>query len=169
MATTGITGKVYSATSGVKAIESMELGEFRGKAVLDIAFSKVEQKGQSRFAKEMFYYEGSAKLIFEEMEFKAETLNLLWNISANSGGFMSDGITIANIYQITQASYPAELEVLFQMRRTDNKKLMEIEARRAICESLSIPFPKTDFSVFDCVWLLLADNSGGIVRLAVEE
>jgi len=54
------------------------------------------------------------------------------------------------------------------MTKTDDGKKLEIESDRAVCQSLSMPFSKTDLSVFDCEWILLGDSSDNVVRVAVE-
>ncbi len=54
------------------------------------------------------------------------------------------------------------------MIKTDDGKKLEVEAGRAVCQSLSIPFSKTDLSVFDCEWILLGDSSDNVVKVAVE-
>ncbi len=102
------------------------------------------------------------------MMFKASVVDLLWSITANTSGTLNDGVSSATTYQVSQSSCPSYLQVLFQMIKTDDGKKLEIEADKAVCQSLSIPFSKTDLSVFDCEWILLGDSSDNVVKVAVE-
>lgn len=166
--TTGVNGAVYADVISVSAEPSKEIAKFRGKVSLDISFESEMQNGRQRFGKTVYYHTGVAKLTFDEMMFKASVLDLLWNIDTNSIGKLNDGVTSATVYQMSQASYPLYLQVLFQMVKTNDGKKLEIEANKAVCQSLSIPFSKTDLSVFNCQWILLGDNSDNIVKVAIE-
>ena len=166
--TTGVNGIVYADASSVNAIPSKEIAEFRGRVSLDISFESEIRNERERFGKTVYYHTGIAKLTFEEMMFKASVLGLIWNVSTNASGKLNDGATSATVYQLTQNSCPSYLQVLFQMTKTSDGKKLEVEANRAVCQDLSIPFSKTDFSIFDCTWLLLGDISGNVVRLSVE-
>jgi hypothetical protein len=166
--TTAASGVVYADDTSVSATPSKEIAKFRGQVSLDVSFESEIRSERERFGKTAYYHTGTAKLTFEEMMFKASILDLLWNITTNASGMLNDGATSATTYQVTQNSCPSYLQVLFQMTKTDNGKKLEVEADRAVCQSLSIPFSKTDFSIFDCVWLLLGDVSGNVVRVSVE-
>jgi hypothetical protein len=166
--TTGASGAVYGDDASVSAIPSKEIAKFRGQVSLDISFESEVRNERERFGKTVYYHTGIARITFEEMMFKASVLELLWNISTNQSGTLNDATTSATTYQVSQSSYPLYLQVLFQITKTDDGKKLEIEAGRAVCQSLSIPFSKTDFSIFDCVWILLGDSSGNVVRVAVE-
>lgn len=166
--TTGAIGAVYADDASVSATPSKEIARFRGQVSLDISFESQVRGERERFGKSVHYHAGIAKLTFEEMMFKASVLDLLWSIATNSSGTLNDGLTSATTYQLSQSSYPLYLAVLFQMTKTDDGKKLEIEASRAICESLSIPFSKTDLCIFDCVWTLLGDSSGNVVVVSVE-
>ena len=102
------------------------------------------------------------------MMFKASVLDLLWNITTLPAGTLNDDTTSATTYRVSQSSYPSYLQVLFQMTKTDDGKELEIEAGKAVCQSLSVPFSKKDLSIFDCEWILLGDYSGNVVKVAVE-
>jgi len=54
------------------------------------------------------------------------------------------------------------------MRRADDGKKLEIEADRAICQNLMVPFSNKDFSVFNCEWILLGDNLENVVKVLME-
>jgi|GEM_PF-3595155 len=166
--TTGASGAVYGDDASVSATPSKEIAKFRGQVSLDVSFESEVRSERDRFGKTVYHHTGIAKITFEEMMFKASVLELLWNISTNQNGTLNDATTSATTYQVSQSSYPSYLQVLFQMTKTDDGKKLEIEAGRAVCQSLNIPFSKTDFSIFDCVWILLGDSSGNVVRVAVE-
>ena len=166
--TTGASGSAYADNASVSAIPSKEIASFRGQVSLNVSFESAVQIGRDRFGKTVHYYTGVAKLTFEEMMFKASVVDLLWNITANVSGALNDGVSSATTYQVSQGSCPSYLQVLFQMTKTDDGKKLEIEAGKAVCHSLSIPFSKTDLSVFDCEWILLGDSSDNVVKVAVE-
>ena len=166
--TTGACGAVYADEISVSATPSKEIAHFRGQVSLDISFESEVCNERDRFGKTLYYHTGIAKLTFEEMMFKASSLDLLWDINTNSSGKLNDGITSATIYHVSQKSHPSYLQVLFQMTKTDDGKKLEIEAERAVCQSLSIPFSKSDLSVFNCEWILLGDGSGSVVKVSVE-
>ena len=166
--TTGASGSVYADDTSVSASPSKEIARFRGQVSLDVSFESAVCGGRDRFGKTVHYHTGLARLVFEEMMFKASVVELLWSITANGSGTLNDGTTSATTYQISQNSYPSYLQVLFQMTKTDDGKKLEIEAGKAVCQSLSIPFSKTDLSVFDCEWILLGDNSDNVAKVAVE-
>jgi hypothetical protein len=166
--TTGASGAAYADGESVSATPSKEIAKFRGQVSLDISYESKVRREQERFGKIVYYHTGIARLVFQEVIFKASVLDLLWNISTNQYGTLNDGTTPAATYQVSQGSHPSYLQVLFQMIKTDDGKKLEIEANRAVCQSLSIPFSKTDFSIFDCVWILLGDASGNVVRVALE-
>lgn len=166
--TTGASGIVYADDTSVSASPSKEIAGFRGQVSLDVSFESEIRGERERFGKTVYYHTGTAKLTFEEMMFKASVLDLLWGITTNASGTLNDGATSATTYQVTQNSYPSYLQVLFQMTKTDDGKKLEVEAGRAVCQSLSIPFSRTDFSIFDCVWMLLGDVSGNVAKVSVE-
>lgn len=166
--TTGASGAAYADKVSVSAEPSKEIAKFRGQVSLDISFDRVIRSERERFGKIAHYHTGMAKLIFEEMMFKASVLGTLWNITINSSGKLNDDITSATVYSISQSSYPSYLQVLFQMTKTDDGKKLEIEAGKAVCQSLDVPFSKGDLSVINCEWLLLGDSSGNVVKVSVE-
>lgn len=166
--TTGANGAVYADSASVSASPSMEIARFRGQVSLDISFESAVCGGRDRFGKTVHYHNGLAKLVFEEMMFNASVVDLMWSISTNPSGALNDGTTPATTYQVSQSSYPSYLQVLFQMTKTDDGKKLEIAAGKAACQSLNIPFSKTDLSVFDCEWILLGDDLDNVVRVAVE-
>jgi len=166
--TTGANGAVYADSASVSASPSKEIARFRGQVSLDISFESAVCGGRDRFGRTVHYHKGFAKLVFEEMMFNTSVLDLMWSISMNPSGALNDGTTPATTYQVSQSSYPSYLQVLFQMTKTDDGKKLEIAAGKAVCQSLSIPFSKTDLSVFDCEWILLGDDLDNVVRVAVE-
>jgi len=166
--TTGAMGAIYADKNQVSAVPSKEVGKFRGQVSLNISFDSEIRQSQERFGRSVHYKSGSAKLTVEEVVFKPSILDLLWNVETNFQGKLNDSISSATTYQLSQMSYPAYLQVLFQMIKTDDGKKLEIEASRAICHNLTIPFSKKDFSVFNCEWILLSDNNDNIVRVAIE-
>ena len=166
--TTAADGAVYASQEAVSAIPSMEIAKFSGKMSLEISFQNALHSGRELFGKTVHFYRGAAKLRFEKMTFRASILSTLWNVDADTSGKLSDGTTSATTYRVSQESHPLYLQVLFQMTKTDDGKRLEVEADRAICRDLQIPFSKSDFSVVDCTWLLLGSASGDVMRVAVE-
>jgi hypothetical protein len=161
-------GKVYADRTSVNAIPTMEIASFRGAVSLDITFESVVRTERERFGKDVYFHTGMARLTFEEMIFKASVIDLLWNIDSSPTSKLNDKISGATVYQVAQSSYPAYLQVLFQMTKTEDGKKLEIEAGKAVFQKLNIPFTTKDFSVLNCQWVLLGDNSGNVVKIAVE-
>lgn len=166
--TTGANGVVYADNASVSATPSKEIAGFRGQIFLDVSFESDTRTERERFGKTIYYHTGTARLIFEEMMFKASILDLLWNMNTDPAGLLNDSATPATIYQVSQNSHPVYLQVLFQTIKTDDGKKLEIEAGRAVCQSISVPFTRTDFSIINCEWTLLSDASGNIVKVAIE-
>jgi len=161
-------GIVYADRTMVRAIPSQEIANFQGRVILDVSYESIVRSERERFGKNVYFHTGSAKLIFEEMIFKPSILEFLWNINVDLNSTLNDGLTSATVYKITQGSYPSYLQVLFQMRRADDGKKLEIEADRAICQNLMVPFSNKDFSVFNCEWILLGDNLENVVKVLME-
>ena len=166
--TTGAMGAIFADKNHVTAEPIKEVAKFRGQISLSISFDSEIRQSQERFGKAVYYKSGSAKLTVEEVMFKPSILDLLWSIETNNQGKLNDSITSATTYQLNQVSCPAYLQVLFQMIKTDDGKKLEIEASKAVCHNLTIPFSKKDFSVFNCEWILLSDNNDNIVRVGIE-
>ncbi|MBD3181051.1 hypothetical protein GF312_02095 [Candidatus Poribacteria bacterium] len=167
--TTSVSGIVYGGRDLVEAEASMEIGEFRGAMSLDVRFEGEFHSGRERFSNSVYHPKGYARVLFQEMYFHVSVLELLWKIDMDSNGSLRDGITPAITYNVNQNTHPAYVKVLFQMLRTDNGKRMEVEAPRAICQQLQIPFNKDDFIIYDCEWILLSDVSGEVVKVSVED
>lgn len=165
--TTGAIGAIYADASDVTAVSGKKIGEFRGTVTLDIGFDVNLHSGQDRFNKTVVFDNGVVKFIFEEVIFKAAALNILWGITATVDT-LADGATVSTSYTISQSTKPTELQVLWQGTKTDDGKKIEIEADKAVCPRLLIPFTKRDVVVHGCEWICLSDSSDNIVKVSVE-
>ena len=166
--TTSANGSLYADKNMVSVDPGKEVAKFRGQVSLDISFDQEARYSQERFARAIHYTSGIAKLTIEEVMFRPSILDLVWSIENEVDGKLNDSATSATTYQLNQDSYPAYLQVLFQMVKTDDGKKLEIEASKAVCSSMMIPFSRKDFSVFDCEWMLLGDNNDNVVRVSIE-
>lgn len=166
--TTGAIGAIYADAVDVTAVAGKKIGEFRGTVTLDIGFDTVLHSGQDRFNKTVVFNNGIVKFIFEEVIFKAAALNILWGITATVDT-LADDATVSTSYTISQSTKPTELQVLWQGTKTDDGKRIEIEADKAVCPRLLIPFSKRDVVVHDCEWICLSDSSDNIVKVSVED
>lgn len=166
--TTSANGSLYADKNLVSADPGKEAAKFRGQVSLNISFDQEARYCQERFARAMHYTNGMAKLTIEEVMFRPSILDLVWNIENEAEGKLNDSVASATTYQLNQNSYPAYLQVLFQMTKTDDGKKLEIEASKAVCNSMMIPFSKKDFSIFDCEWMLLGDSNDNVVRVSIE-
>lgn len=166
--TTAASGILYADRNSVSADPSNEVAKFRGKIDLNISFEYEFRNSQERFVKAVYYKIGMAKLTIEEVMFRPSILDLIWNLETVANGSLNDTVTSAMTYQLNQNSCPAYMQVLFQMIKTDDGKKLEIESSRAVCNSLTIPFSKKDFSVFNCDWLLLGDSNDNVIRVSIE-
>jgi hypothetical protein len=166
--TTGVNGAIYADRNSVIANPEKEIAKFRGPVRLNILFDHDVRMSQERFGKAVYYKSGTAKLTIGEVIFKPSVLELLWNIDTNINDKLNDSVTPSTTYQLGQCSSPAYIQVLFQMLKTDDGKKLEIEASKAVCHNLTIPFSKKDFSVFNCEWILLSDNNDNVVKVSIE-
>lgn len=168
VATSGATGVIYADATSVSADTNKEIAKFRGSLQLNVAFESEVRQTRNRFGKALLYRFAQASLTIGEVLFKASIMDLLWNINTSVSGYLNDGSTLATTYQVSQSSYPKGIQVLYQATKTDDGKKIEIEAHNAYCNSLRLPFSKSDFTVIDCNWTLLADSNGNVVKTAVE-
>lgn len=166
--TTGVSGIIYGDSSYVEAKPDKEIGKFRGEMFLEIGFDSEIRKSRNRFGTDVVYRVGNAKLVISEVVFRPSVIDLLWNVTMNSSDHLKDNMTSATTYKISQSSYPKSIKVLYQAFKTDDGKRLEIEAGNAYCNSLRIPFYRTDLSIINCEWLLLADANGNVVKVAIE-
>lgn len=166
--TTAANGTLYADRNLVSVDPNKEIAKFRGKVSLNISFEYEFRNSQERFINAVYYKTGTAKLTIEEVMFRPHILDLIWNVDTNANGKLNDTITSAMTYQLNQCSCPAYMQVLFQMIKTDDGKKLEIEASKAVCNNLTIPFSKKDFSVFNCDWLLLGDSNNNVIRVSIE-
>lgn len=166
--TSGAAGIIYADATSVSADANKEIAKFRGALELQITFESEIRQTRNRFAKASMYRVAQASLTIGEVLFKASIMNLLWNVTTNASDHLNDGSTSATTYQVSQSSYPKGIQVLYQATKTDDGKKIEIEAHNAYCNSLRLPFSKSDFTVIDCNWTLLADSNGNVVKTAVE-
>jgi len=168
VATSGATGVIYADATSVSVDRDKEIAEFRGILQLNVAFESEVRQTRNRFGKSALYRLAQASLTIGEVLFKASIMDLLWNVTTSSSGYLNDGSTLATTYQVSQSSYPKGIQVLYQATKTDDGKRIEIEAHNAYCNNLRLPFSKSDFTVVDCNWILLADSNGNVVKTAIE-
>jgi len=166
--TTGASGVIYGDSDYVKADPSKKIAEFRGELSLEVGFESEIRKTRNRFGTDVVYRVGEARLVISEVIFNPSVIDLLWNVTSNSSDYLNDNNTLATTYKITQSSCPRSIKVLYQAIRTNDGKRLEIEAGNAYCNSLKIPFYRTDFTIINCEWMLLADANGNVAKVAVE-
>lgn len=166
--TTNVNGLIYADSSNVTAVSDKEIAKVKGELNFDISYESVLGMEQERFAKTIYCKNGTARLTLEEVIFHAAIFNKVWGIASNASDTLADDSTAATSYSITQSTTPPYLQILFQLIKTDDGKKLEIEADRAVCESMRIPFSKRDFVIHDCKWLFLGDDSGNVVKVSIE-
>lgn len=166
--TTNVNGRIYADLTDVTAVSGKEIAKVRGELNFDISYESVLGMEQERFAKTIYCKNGTARLTLGEVIFRATIFNKVWGISS-SADTLADDSTVATSYTVTQSTIPPYLQLLFQLTKTDDGKKLEIEADRAVCESMQIPFSKRDFAIHDCKWLFLGDDSGNVVKVSIED
>lgn len=166
--TSGASGVIYADASDVTAVAGKKIADFRGAVTLDIQFNVVQQTEQERFSKAFYTNAGRVGINITEVIFKEAALDLLYGITANASDTLADGSTAATSRTITQSIVPVALQFLFQATRTDTGKKLEIEARKAICPAIQIPFSRKDLTVYDCEWICFGDSSDDVVRMSTE-
>ncbi len=167
--TTGaVSGTIYADSTDVTADSGKEIAKFRGMVNLDIAFEHESHNASERFAKEVFFNNGTAIITIGEVMFKADSMNLLWDLTKNASDTLADDSTAATSYLVTQSTKPTYLQFLFRCLLTEDGKALEIEADKAVCEDLQIPFSNKDLSIYRCRWICLGDANSNVVRVSVE-
>jgi len=161
-------GKIYAHASAVAVDAAKEIASFHGMLSLDMAFLSRENNEQERFAKTAYYHTGIAYIDIENVTFNPASLNLLWGVTYGASETLNDGSTAATKYTITQATTPSFLQFLFHGTQTSDGKKIEVEALKAVVESLRIPFSKSRLSEHRCRWHCFGDSSDDVVSLAIE-
>ena len=161
-------GIIYGKASGVSATPADEIAEFIGDLILEAVFAGVERSEQERFVKDSYYGVGRVILTVRNLTFKPGIFNLVWAITYNAADTLNDGATSATSYTIRQSSKPQSIEILFQCICTGNGLKLEIEAKKAVCPGLIIPFNKQLIAMEDLTFTCFADANGDIVVVRKE-
>ncbi len=156
--TTGANGVIYGDKNYVEANPAKEIGKFRGELFLEVEFDSEIRKSRSRFGTDVVYRVGSAKPVISEVVFNPSVIDLLWNVTLNSSDYLNNNTTPATTYKISQSSYPKSIKVLYQATKTDDGKNARNRSKKMpTANSLRIPFYRTDLTIVNCEWMLLAD------------
>lgn len=165
----GASGAIYADASNVTVAAGKKIGEFSGKLELRVGLDVIHRTKAERFGTDVYCNNGIAQLIVEKVVFSpAKSLGLLYGITANGSDTLADDSTSSTSYTITQATTPAYLQILFRATKTDDGKALEIEADRALCPTINIPFTKKDYTIIDCEFLCLGDGSDNVVKVSIE-
>jgi len=161
-------GVIYADASDVTAVSGKKIANFTGPLVLDTGFEIIHQTEQERFAKAFYSHAGHVIIRISGVVFTEAALNLNYGITSNTSDTLADGSTAATSRTISQSIVPVVLQFLFQWTRTDSGKKMEIEADRAICPAMQIPFSRTDLAKYDAEWFCFGDASSNVVKISTE-
>lgn len=165
---TASSGAIYAHATAVTAVSGKEIAKFRGMISLDVSFEREIQSESERFGKEVFFRAGRAIITIGQVMFKADSMDLLWDISKNPTDTLADGSTAATSYTVNQSTVPSNLQVLFQCVKTGDGNKLEVQANNVVCEQLQIPFSTRDLSIYRCRFLCLGDSDGNVIKVTTE-
>lgn len=169
VATSVSSGKIYADDTDVTAVSGKEIATFSGLLTMDLGFGgKKVRRGGRRFGNTIHYTEGIVTVEIESVIFKAASLQLLWGITYNASDTLADDSTASTSYLVDTSTVPLYLQFLLQCTQTNDGKKLEIEADKAVCEAIRIPFSKVDVTVYNCPFVCLADASGNVLKVSVE-
>lgn len=175
---TAVNGEIYADENDVTADSWKEVAKFRGTVRIDLQYEETERRGQERFSTSTLFSKGWVDIIIEEVMFDPAMLYALWGVTYSSAGTLSDNSTDATTYTITQSTYPRTLQLLLKFTcpglhtnplvNDAGGKILEIEASRAVCKSIVVPFAKRDITVSECLFRCYGDASDNIIKVSVE-
>ncbi len=166
--TTATDGQIYAHETDVSVDPDKLIATFSGRISLDITFESKSRAQGERFDKSVYYNSGTALITIESVRFKPSTYDLLWSVTTNESDTLADDSTAATSYTVGQSTVPSYLQFLFRCTQTGIAKALEIEAGRAICPELIVPFSKRDLAVHGVQFLCLGDSSDNIVKVVSE-
>ena len=166
-------GKVYVCsglvTAGGVVTASHQIAKINGAVTIDItwAFASARWLTIAIQDHDAFAIDGSINA--EEVEWVASVLNTISsNLTVGSqalyGTTLADDTT-ANFWRITTSTVPKNLQWVFQFRRTDDQKLMQIYAPKAKVENYPAPFAVEDYTKQALTWRLLASTNGKFIEV----
>lgn len=168
LVTTAADGAIYAHETNVTVDSDKLIATFRGEISLNVLFQQKNRSEGERFPKRVYHNEGIAIVTIEEVTFKPETYELLWSVAVDESDTLADGSTASTSYTVQQSTAPTYLQFLFRCTQTGDGNALEIEADRAICSEIRVPFSKKDLSIHDCNFLCLGDSNDSVVKVSVE-
>ncbi len=166
--TTSSDGAIYADLTDVSVDAAKLIATFRGSIALSVEFMDKERNSGERFPNSIYHDSGAAKILIEEVTFKPATFATLWNITANESDTLADDATAATTYTVVQTTAPVYLQFLFHCTQTHDGKALEIQADRAICPQLRIPFSKRDLTIHECEFICLGDANSNVVKVSTQ-
>jgi hypothetical protein len=168
-------GKIYVASNGVAATEVVasgrQIAKLNGAVTIDLTWSFASARWRTRAIQDHDAFAIDGSINAEEVEWVASVLN---TISSNctvgsqalyGTALSTGGNTTANFWRITTSTVPKNLQWVFQFRRSDDNKLMQIYAPKAKLENYPAPFAVEDYTKQSLTWRLLASTNGKLIEV----
>lgn len=166
-------GKIYVATGGVAATEVVAAGnqiaKLNGAVTIDLTWAFASARWRSRAIQDHDAYAIDGSINAEEVEWVASVLNTISsNCTVGSQALYGTALatnTTANFWRITTSTVPKNLQWVFQFRRSDDQKIMQIYAPKAKLENYPAPFAVEDYTKQSLTWRLLASTNGKFIEV----
>lgn len=168
IATTAADGKIYSDETNVTADSGKKIADFLGEVRIELSFESQERNDAERFSKEIHWSRGRGLIIIEQVIFAPNSLYKLFDIIQNATDTLADDSTSATSYSLAQRSSPRYVQLLFRFTRTDDGKIIEVEADKVVCTVTQIPFPKSELAIERCEFLCLGDSNDNVLKISEE-
>ena len=167
--------KVYVASGGVAATEVVAVGRriarLNGQISIDLTWEFATARWRTRAIQDHDAFAIDGSITAEEVEWVASQIqHIASNVSVGSmalygTALTSNSNTTANFYRITTSTIPKAMQYVFQFRRTDDGKLMQIYAPKAKLESYPMMFAGEDHTKHSLTWRLLASTNGKFIEV----
>lgn len=166
-------GKVYVASGGVTAggvvAAGNQIAKINGAVTVDITWSFASARWRTRAVQDHDAYAIDAEISAEEVEWVASVINTITsNAATGSQALYGTSLatnTTALYWRITTSTIPKNLQWVFQFRRTDDNKIMQIYAPKAKIENYPAPFAVEDYTKQSLTWKLLASTNGKLIEI----
>lgn len=169
-------GKVYVATGGVTAAgvvkAANQIAKINGAVSIDITWQFAEARWRTRALQDHDAFAIDGSINAEEVEWVASVIRTI-SSNAATGVQALYGTTLvttgnsasANFWRITTSTVPKNLQWVFQFRRSDDNKIMQVYAPRAKLENYPAPFAVEDYTKQSLTWRLLASTNGKFIEI----
>lgn len=167
-------GKIYAGTAGVPATTLVttanEIAKLNGNVALNVEWMFAEARWRQKALQDRVAYAIDGTIACEDVEFKASTATVLFTASSGAGDLFGAGTgtnSTSAFWRITASTVPRKMQFVFEFRRSDNNRKMQIYAPKAMPEAFNVPFNEGDLTKHPLAFKLLASSSGRMVEMHI--